>query len=81
MRTENIKLLDLDNTEVLDHTYNFLLNRAINMLIKCYEYKVEPYNNKEVSEIINNTVEVQEQIKKALLAVEVVGIYQRNKIK
>jgi len=67
MRTENIKLLDLDNTEVLDHTYNYLLNRAVNMLIKCYEYKIEPYNNKEVFELIDNTVKIQEQIKVSLL--------------
>ena len=66
MRKENIKLLDLNDSEVLNYTYHHLLTKAIDMLTKCYEYKIEPYNNKDVIELISNTIEAQKQIQESL---------------
>ena len=66
MRTENIKLLDLDDAEILNYTYKYLLGRAIDMLNKCYEHQIEPYNNKDVIELISNTIEAQKQIQESL---------------
>ena len=67
MRTENIKLLDLDDAEILNYTYKHLLGRAIDMLNKCYEHQIEPYNNQELAELIVNTEEAQQQIQETLL--------------
>ena len=67
MRTKNIKLLDLGDAEVLNYTYKYLLTRAVNMLNKCYEHQIEPYNNQELAELIVNTEEAQQQIQETLL--------------
>lgn len=66
MRTENIKLLDLENNEVLNHTYKRLLTDAINMLNKCYEYKIEPYNNYELGSLIVDLEQAQQEINEGL---------------
>lgn len=63
MRAENIRLLDLENNEVLNHTYKRLLTDAIDMLNKCYEYKIkEPYNNYELGSLIVDLEQAQQEI-------------------
>jgi len=67
MRTENIRLLDLENNEVLNHTYKRLLTDAINMLNKCYKGKIEePYNNYELGSLIVDLEQAQEEINEGL---------------
>ena len=63
MRTENIKLLDLENNEVLNHTYKRLLTDAIVMLNKCYEGEIEePYSDYEVGSLIVDLKQSQIEI-------------------
>lgn len=64
MRTENIRLLDLENNEVLNHTYNNLLEKAIDMLDKCYSCEIEPYNSNEVGSLLVDLKNAQHEIKK-----------------
>ena len=64
MRTENIRLLDLENNEVLNHTYNNLLEKAIDMLDRCYSYEIEPYNSNEVGSLLIDLKNAQHEIKK-----------------
>ena len=68
MRTETIRLLDLNNNEVLNHTYKRLLTDAIEMLNKCYEGKIEePYNDYELGCLIvdlgQSQIEINELLK------------------
>lgn len=67
MRTENIRLLDLKNNEVLNHTYRRLLTDAIAMLNKCYEGKIEePFSDDEVGSLIVNLEQAQIEIDELL---------------
>ena len=67
MRTENIRLLDLENNEVLNHTYKRLLTDAIKMLNKCYEGKIEePYNDYELGCLIVDLKQAQIEVNELL---------------
>tara|TARA_R110002012_G_scaffold149363_1_gene308358 strand:- start:242 stop:448 length:207 start_codon:yes stop_codon:yes gene_type:complete len=67
MRTENIRLLDLENNEVLNHTYKRLLTDAVKMLNKCYEGKIEePYNDYELGSLIVDLKQAQIEVNELL---------------
>ena len=67
MRTENIRLLDLENNEVLNHTYKRLLTDAVKMLNKCYKGKIEePYNDYELGSLIVDLKQAQIEVNELL---------------